>query len=61
MHASAPRSCCRRPFCGDRSLAGILRLVTLPTLHVTATGHGIKIPGYYSTAGGAAPRLRVSP
>jgi pimeloyl-ACP methyl ester carboxylesterase len=38
------------PFYGDAALASILRPVTVPTLHVTATGDEIKIPGYYSPA-----------
>jgi predicted dienelactone hydrolase len=37
------------PFYGESALASILRPVTLPTLHVTATGDDIKIPGYYSS------------
>jgi predicted dienelactone hydrolase len=37
------------PFYGESALAGILRPVTLPTLHVTATGDDIRVPGFYST------------
>lgn len=38
------------PFYGETALMTILRPVTVPTLHVTATGDEIKIPGYYSPA-----------
>jgi dienelactone hydrolase len=38
------------PFYGEATLARILQPVTVPTLHVTATGDEIKIPGYYSPA-----------
>jgi dienelactone hydrolase len=38
------------PFYGEAALASVLRPVTAPTLHVTATGDEIKIPGYYSPA-----------
>ena len=37
------------PFHGERQLDQILRPVTAPTLHVTATGDDIRIPGYYSS------------
>jgi len=36
------------PFYGETEPARILRHVTVPTLHVTATGDTIQIPGYYS-------------
>jgi predicted dienelactone hydrolase len=38
------------PFYGQTDLRGILRPVSIPTLHVTATGDTIQIPGYYSPA-----------
>jgi predicted dienelactone hydrolase len=38
------------PFYGEDDLKAILRSVTLPTLHVTATEDVIRIPGYYSPA-----------
>jgi predicted dienelactone hydrolase len=38
------------PFYGQADLRGVLRSVTIPTLHVTATGDTIQIPGYYSPA-----------
>jgi len=38
------------PFYGEADPAAILRAVTLPTLHVTATEDIIRIPGYYSPA-----------
>lgn len=38
------------PFYGERNPAAILRAVTLPTLHVTATEDVIHIPGFYSPA-----------
>ena len=44
------------PFYGESALATILRPVTLPTLHVTATGDDIRIPGYYSSV---ADRIEV--
>lgn len=44
------------PFYGESELAPILAPVTLPTLHVTATGDVIRIPGYYS---GAEDRIAV--
>lgn len=44
------------PFYGERELARILASVTVPSLHVTATGDVIRIPGYYS---GAEDRLAV--
>jgi predicted dienelactone hydrolase len=36
------------PFYGEPSLDRILRTLTLPTLHVTATEDVIRVPGYYS-------------
>jgi len=36
------------PFYGEEDLKAILKSVTLPTLHVTATEDVIRIPGYYS-------------
>jgi predicted dienelactone hydrolase len=36
------------PFYGEPELERILGAVTLPTLHVTATGDTIRVPGYYS-------------
>jgi dienelactone hydrolase len=44
------------PFYGERDIAPILAPVKLPTLHVTATGDIIRIPGYYS---GADDRIAV--
>jgi pimeloyl-ACP methyl ester carboxylesterase len=44
------------PFYGESDPARILRHVTVPTLHVTATGDTIQIPGYYSPP---ADRLAV--
>ena len=44
------------PFYGERALDRVLAPVTLPTLHVTATGDDIRIPGYYSSA---ADRIAV--
>ena len=38
------------PFYGEPDAAAILAPVTLPTLHVTASGDVIRIPGYYSGA-----------
>jgi len=38
------------PFYGDEDLKAILRSVTLPTLHVTATEDVIRIPGFFSPA-----------
>jgi predicted dienelactone hydrolase len=38
------------PFYGEDDLKAILRSITLPTLHVTATEDIIRIPGYYSPA-----------
>jgi pimeloyl-ACP methyl ester carboxylesterase len=38
------------PFYGEDDLKAILRSITLPTLHVTATEDVIRIPGYYSPA-----------
>lgn len=38
------------PFYGEQDVKAILRSVTLPTLHVTATEDVIRIPGYYSPA-----------
>jgi predicted dienelactone hydrolase len=38
------------PFYGEGDLKPILRSITLPTLHVTATEDIIRIPGYYSPA-----------
>lgn len=37
------------PFYGEAEPQRILRPVKLPTLHVTATGDDIRIPGYYSS------------
>jgi alpha-beta hydrolase superfamily lysophospholipase len=37
------------PFYGEAQPRRILRPVKLPTLHVTATGDDIRIPGYYSS------------
>jgi len=39
------------PFYGESALANVLRPVSLPTLHVTATGDDIRIPGFYSPVG----------
>jgi predicted dienelactone hydrolase len=36
------------PFYGEKDPGTILRAVTLPTLHITATEDTIRIPGYYS-------------
>jgi len=44
------------PFYGEDDPARILAPVTVPTLHVTATGDVIRIPGYYS---GAEDRVAV--
>jgi dienelactone hydrolase len=44
------------PFYGETDLSRILGGVKLPTLHVTATGDVIRIPGYYS---GAEDRIAV--
>ena len=44
------------PFYGEAEPARILGAVTVPTLHVTATGDIIRIPGYYS---GADDRVAV--
>jgi len=44
------------PFYGESDPAHILRHVTVPTLHITATEDVIQIPGYYS---GAADRIAV--
>ena len=44
------------PFYGEREPARILGPVKLPTLHVTATGDIIRIPGYWS---GAEDRIAV--
>jgi alpha-beta hydrolase superfamily lysophospholipase len=44
------------PFYGEADPARILAPVTLPTLHVTATGDVIRIPGYWS---GAEDRIAV--
>jgi pimeloyl-ACP methyl ester carboxylesterase len=44
------------PFYGEAELGQILGAVTVPTLHVTATGDIIRIPGYYS---GADDRVAV--
>ncbi len=44
------------PFYGESELTPILAPVTLPTLHVTATGDVIRIPGYWS---GAQDRIAV--
>lgn len=37
------------PFYGEGALEPILRPLQLPTLHVTATGDDIQIPGYFSS------------
>jgi predicted dienelactone hydrolase len=39
------------PFYGEPDPARILRTLTLPTLHVTATEDTIRIPGFYSPVG----------
>ncbi len=44
------------PFYGEDDPARILGAVQLPTLHITATGDVIRIPGYYS---GADDRIAV--
>ena len=44
------------PFYGESMLDPILRPVTVPTLHVTATADDIRIPGY---ASGVADRIAV--
>jgi dienelactone hydrolase len=44
------------PFYGESDPASILGPVKLPTLHITATGDVIRIPGYYS---GAEDRIAV--
>jgi predicted dienelactone hydrolase len=44
------------PFYGEAEPAQILGGITLPTLHVTATGDVIRIPGYWS---GAEDRIAV--
>jgi pimeloyl-ACP methyl ester carboxylesterase len=44
------------PFYGERDPARILGPVKLPTLHITATGDIIRIPGYWS---GAEDRIAV--
>jgi dienelactone hydrolase len=36
------------PFYGEGNPQSILGGITIPTLHITATGDDIKIPGYYS-------------
>jgi predicted dienelactone hydrolase len=36
------------PFYGEDNLQPILGNITLPSLHITATGDDIQIPGYYS-------------
>ena len=38
------------PFHGEREPARVAATVRLPTLHVTATGDTIRLPGYYSGA-----------
>lgn len=38
------------PFYGEGDPAQILRNIRVPSLHITATGDEIKIPGYYSDA-----------
>ncbi len=38
------------PFYGEEDLQAILKSITLPTLHITATEDVIRIPGYYSPA-----------
>lgn len=44
------------PFYGESDAAKILKHVTVPTLHITATDDVIQIPGYYS---GADDRVAV--
>jgi hypothetical protein len=44
------------PFYGEREPSRILGPVQVPTLHVTATGDIIRIPGFYS---GAEDRIAV--
>jgi len=44
------------PFYGESDPAKILKHVTVPTLHITATEDVIQIPGYYS---GASDRVAV--
>ncbi len=44
------------PFYGEGNPQSILGSVAIPTLHITATGDEIKIPGYYS---GAQDRVTV--
>jgi predicted dienelactone hydrolase len=44
------------PFYGENDLARVLRSITVPTLHITATEDVIQIPGYYS---GASDRIAV--
>lgn len=44
------------PFYGDNDFGPILRGVSIPTLHVTATQDTIEIPGYYSPM---SDRLKV--
>ncbi|TAG27967.1 MAG: acetylhydrolase [Burkholderiales bacterium] len=38
------------PFYGESSPKDILKSLRVPSLHITATGDEIKIPGYYSSA-----------
>jgi dienelactone hydrolase len=38
------------PFYGEGDPAQILKSINVPSLHITATGDEIKIPGYYSAA-----------
>ncbi len=38
------------PFYGESDPKEILRSIRVPSLHITATGDEIKIPGYYSSA-----------
>jgi dienelactone hydrolase len=44
------------PFYGEGDSKSILGGIAIPTLHITATGDEIKIPGYYS---GAQDRVQV--
>jgi len=44
------------PFYGEADAAAILGPVQIPTLHITATGDVIRIPGYWSEA---ADRIAV--
>ncbi len=44
------------PFYGESDLSAVLGKVSVPTLHVTATGDVIEIPGYHS---GAQDRLAI--